>query len=699
MRIVRGFVIAAALFLCLSPRAFAQKSGDLQVPTRVLQKFHCQPRQAGDSLSDDVFRMFIDAADPYHRVFLAGDIEPLKKLSHTALEMQSTERSGFISTFSSLYSQRLKESMACMNKICETPADLFAVDTLEIAFGTLSDFPVDEDQLMKRWKIMVKRGILNLMFDETNNSDSIGHLPRASLMELEQQYRKRISVKFSRRIARILDHPAGIENYCYSLYLNSLCACYDPHTAYFSPDEMKIFKSQVTNEGYYFGFYLTEDAEGNVSISGLTPGGPAWKSNALNKGDYLIAMQWEGQEEIDLSFVSLEELTSLLAASVDKALNVKVRKADGSISVVKLLKEKSKSQENIVKSFLLTGSSKVGYIYLPGFYSNAENDGSPGCASDVAREILKLSKEGMQGLILDLRQNGGGSVREAVDLAGIFIDSGPVCVFKSRDAKPFSLKDMNMGTAYSGPLVILVNGYSASASEIVAASLQDYQRALIIGSPTYGKATGQVVVPVDSTLLPDLSNMKNASEDKGFLKITTDEVFRITGASHQKTGVNPDINIPDLTYSAQGGEGSQEFAFGNSRIDKKTFYTPWPALPVDTLQKMSSGRTRNDPFFMAVDQYNQDALQFETETKQMIGLQQFMIEYSNEEKFFARIDSLTTLRPQVFQVANNQFDIPLLQTDETFRIINTNDIERLQQDYILQETYNILNDLIYLQKK
>lgn len=258
--------------------------------------------------------------------------------------------------------------------------------------------------------------------------------------------------------------------------------------------------------------------------------------------------------------------------------------------------------EERVKSFILKGSNTIGYIYLPAFYEDweANNDGLNGCANDVGREIIKLKKENINGLILDMRYNGGGSVSEAAELTGIFIDAGPVAQEKSRGARVNTIKDMDRGTIYDGPLVILVNGYSASATELMAGALQDYNRAIIIGSPTYGKATMQVVLPMDTTVTPE--NFSQIQTDD-YLKITISKLYRITGATAQFKGVQPDIVVPDILDAYITKEANEPFAIRPTVISANKYYTPYPALPVRQISASVQGEIDTSKYFNAVKRF------------------------------------------------------------------------------------------------
>ena len=331
-------------------------------------------------------------------------------------------------------------------------------------------------------------------------------------------------------------------------YCKAIALCYDPHTEYFPLTEKEDFESQLGQEQMVFGFTCNEEDDGSLKIENILPGSPAFKSGQINKGDKLLSVQWADKQPIDVSSGGLKQLYDVLGMSNHDKATLKVKKQDGTERSVVLFKAKSEEtgEENKVKSFLLKGSRTIGFISLPSFYQDWENEGAgiKGCANDVAKEILKLKKENIEGLIIDLRYNGGGSMQEAIELSGIFIDAGPVGQDKGRDAKVYTMKDMNRGTIYDGPLVLMVNGYSASASEMVAGTLQDYHRAVIVGTPTYGKATAQVVLPMDTTV--DLQkNFTNIQSDS-YLKITVSQLYRVNGTSAQATGVQPDVVLPDI---------------------------------------------------------------------------------------------------------------------------------------------------------
>jgi carboxyl-terminal processing protease len=303
----------------------------------------------------------------------------------------------------------------------------------------------------------------------------------------------------------------------------------------------------------------------------------------------------------------VEEIERTLAASGGNTVNITVKKADGTTRQVALHKERLEEQEDEeedkVKSYILQGDRKIGYISLPAFYSDWEGTlGINGCANDVAKEIIKLKKENIEGLMIDLRYNGGGSLQEAVELSGIFIDAGPVAQLKYKlEPKPETLKDAVRGTIYDGPLLLLVNGFSASASEMVAAVMQDYHRALIVGSPTYGKATAQIVLPLDTTI--NLENLNGKTVASSYIKLTTSRLFRVNGTTAQAHGVQPDIVLPDLTDAVPEREVNEKYALPPTTIDANKYYKPLAPLPVAAADAVAKKEMAASPYFSYVQRY------------------------------------------------------------------------------------------------
>jgi len=561
---------ASALYLSAqSPgkSPFPEKTAqDAFIISRMVEKYHIQPRPLNDEMSAAIYSRVLEVLDDQRIFFTAGDIRKLSVFRYTLDDEILNRQTGFLQLLTGIYKQRLIQVDTMIDHVAAKPFNFYIREQLTITEDTA--YPADLAAMHDKVYKLLKLSLLHHIADYASLTDKA---PTKKMTDsLELVLRKKVGVSVKRSIKRVLQSPMGIENTIGIIYCQVLASCYDPHTDYFPPEEKAAFESQLGNKPLSYGLALKEDEDGNPRIGRLEPGGPAFQSGGLNEGDMVLSVQWDDQDPIDVTNVELREMNEILATEGGSKLTLRIRKADGTIRPVSLHKERlaHSEEEDKVKGFILKGSKAVGYIALPAFYMDWENsNGINGCANDVAKEIIKLKKENIDGLILDLRYNGGGSIQEAIELSGIFIDAGPVAQVKDRDAggssaqgatKIVTLKDVNRGTVYDGPLLLLVNGSSASASEMVAGTLQDYNRALIAGSPTYGKATAQVVLPMDTTV--DLDNYKGQAAASSYLKVTISKLYRINGTTAQISGVKPDILLPEPPAAFGQREADEKFA-------------------------------------------------------------------------------------------------------------------------------------------
>jgi carboxyl-terminal processing protease len=597
----RGLLIAVSMVLTttLTAQTIDQKATDAWLITRMAQRYHIAPRPLDKEMSAAIFSQLLDALDDQHLIFLADDIRQLNAYRLSLDEEILNRRTAFLTLVTGLYKQRLTQTDSLIDGITAKPFDFTLHETLTVAEDT--SWAPSRQALRSRIAKLLKYSVGNSIADDLLEDPH--HRP-AARDSLEIVLRKKVAARMHRSIRRILQSPEGIEGIVGNIYCQALASCYDPHTAYFPPDIKAAFESMLGNKSLSFGLSLTEDGNGDPAIGKLLAGGPAFQSGNLHEGDKILAIRWDDREAIDVSGASLEETDRILADQGGTRLTLTVKKPDGSTRDV-ILEKRLVSVENDddkVQGFVLNGARTVGYISLPAFYEDWEDPrGINGCANDVAKEILRLKRSNITGLILDLRYNGGGSMQEAVDLAGIFIDVGPVAQIKTREAKVITLKDVNRGTVYDGPLILLVNGSSASASEMVAGTLQDYHRALIVGSPTYGKATAQVVLPMDTTV--DLANYNGQAQASSYLKVTISKLYRITGFTAQRSGVQPDILLPDPPEALTEREADEKFALPAAPIGANKYYTPLPPLPIAAAQAVARKAMDSLPFFTEARQH------------------------------------------------------------------------------------------------
>ncbi|HEV3414159.1 MAG TPA: S41 family peptidase [Puia sp.] len=593
MRKGLSFAVGFILPYLLTAQYIDQKAADAWLISRMVEKYHVAPRTLDKEMSAAIFSQMLDALDGQQLIFTTGDIQRLGAWKLRLDDEILNRRTDFLTLLAGLYKQRLIQVDSIVDGIAAKPFNFSLHESLTVREDT--SYPADREALRLKITKLLKYSVGNtIAFDLLHDK----RLRPASTDSLEIALRKKAAARMHRSIRRILQSPRGIENIVGNIYCQSLASCYDPHTAYFPPDEKAAFESMLGNKPLSFGLTLTEDDNGNPAIGKLLAGGPAFQSGNLHEGDKILALRWDDQGSIDVSGASLEETDRILAAEGGTQLTLTVKRPDGTTRDVSLQKQlvNADNDDNRVKGFVLNGARAVGYISLPAFYSDWEDSrGINGCANDVAKQILRLKRSNISGLILDLRYNGGGSMQEAVDLAGIFIDAGPVAQIKTREAKVITLKDVNRGTVYDGPLILLVNGSSASASEMVAGTLQDYNRALIVGSPTYGKATAQVVLPMDTTV--DLATYTGHAQASSYLKVTISKLYRITGNTAQRNGVQPDILLPDPPDARTEREADEKFALPATPIDANKYYKSLPPLPVAAAQAVARKALDSSAFF------------------------------------------------------------------------------------------------------
>ncbi|OQP67185.1 hypothetical protein A3860_02150 [Niastella vici] len=609
MRIFLFLILVVVGCNVLDAQSLQKPVTDAYLVSRMVEKFHIQPRPLDDERSEAIFRELMSSLDD-QRIFFTQD--DMKKLTAYRLQLDDEikqRKSNFLQLLVTTYKQRLQQADTMLDNICKTPFNFALKERYTVAEDTIypRDIAAMHVKMYKLLKLYVLAGVMQ--YADAINPNK---LPVKKFVDsIEPSLRKKANITIKRSVKRILQSPQGLEFIIGNMYCEALATTYDPHTAYFSADAKEDFESNLGKKPLEYGVTFSKDEDGHAQIDYLKPGSSAYQSGRLNKGDKIQSIQWEKKEPIDVSDAEVSEIEQALAANGGNTVNITVKKADGTLRQValhkeRLEKEQEEEEEDKVKSFILQGDRKVGYISLPAFYSDWEGTlGINGCANDVAKEIIKLKKENIEGLMLDLRYNGGGSMQEAIELAGIFIDAGPVGQVKTRDPKAITLKDVVRGTIYDGPLLLLVNGFSASASEMVAGVMQDYNRALIVGSPTYGKATAQVVLPIDTTI--NLENYNGKAATSSYIKLTTSKLFRINGTTAQAHGVQPDVLLPDLTDATPEREANEKNVLPASTIDANKYYKPLPPLPVAAADAVAKKEMASSAYFKYVQQFVEHA--------------------------------------------------------------------------------------------
>jgi carboxyl-terminal processing protease len=634
--------------------------------TRMAEIYHVQPRAVDKAFSIDLYNQMIRALDQDKIYFSAEDIRQLYNWQYTLNDQLLNKKEDFLKLVINIYTRKINQTDSILDLISKSKFDLNLAETYSVAEDS-SFSPTDAQRKTKIYKL-IKRNIIETIVDIYDDDSTKKNIPADVL---EPSARKKVCHAFKRDIQRTRQSQNGLPGFVCNAWCESVASCYDPHTEFFSPGKKDEFQGELGDKQLQFGFTLGEGKDA-TEITRLKPGSPAYKSGLIHEGDQILALQWDNNEEVDVSDATTDEVNVFISGEHGKSLTLTLKKSDGTTRKVTLQREKAALDDDNskVRSFILKGDHRVGFISLPAFYTdwNGEEGGNNGCADDVAKEIIKLKKENIEGLILDLRYNGGGSMLEAIALAGIFIDAGPVGMTRDKEGKIYTMKDVNRGSVYDGPLILLINGFTASASEMLAGTLQDYHRAVIVGSPSFGKATAQVVLPLDT--LFDEKHMDRMKTADNFIKITVDRLFRVNGTSAQQIGVIPDIFLPDYTETQTEREKSLPFSLANTSIESNKYYRPYPPISIEPLKSFSKAFTDTSRLFISFNSYLDLLLRAQVARDQDLSLNKMMDERKQVNKSLVDGErSINKLKPP-YEIEWNQYEKIRMQADEDLRKSN-----------------------------
>ena len=658
---------------------------------------HYQPLKWDDSSSERLYQHWINTLDGEKLFFTEEDLSKLKHFSHELDEELNGKGWAFFDQSLSLFKKRVNQTDSIIRALLKKPADFSPQESGEwpyLKHATNTAASIDRWRKYLKWRILEK---IAAQFDNKNkdlNKVLLSDLSTPEITAREKTLQQEISY-----LAGLTGKEGSFENEKGNQYLDAIAWCYDPHSNYMNLKEKTAFESIVNAKEYTTGIQLGTDDKGESVVEYLQPGGSAWRSGKIHKGDALIKVAVGGVETVIDEMKEEDDPETLLNGVTPAEVTITIKTVTGELKTVQLTREKVSEESSVVKSYVLHGQQNIGYIQLPGFYSRetdeieADKQGTKqevGCANDVSKEIIKLQRDTIKGLILDLRFNGGGSMWEAMQLSGIFIDYGPVASVKGNDGKVHFLKDPNRGTIYDGPLLILVNAASASASEFTSAVLQDYHRAIIVGGTTYGKGTAQLVMPLDTVAEKISSGMED------FVKVTESKFYRVDGSTTQWKGVEPDIELPDLYALDEFREKSQQSAL-KPDLSKAGIYTALNPIPIAALKKKSAERVASSKYYQSVNSFS--AMLKSRIRQQIIPLQwkAFAEEYISIHAMYKHFQEAKEAGTLQFKVSNNSFDEKQVAsaTDRT-QSVNATYLKNVEEDKDVEEAFQILTDLNHL---
>ncbi len=661
----------------------------------LMNAFHYHPLPLNNELSRRTYHNFLEISDPWGFYLLPQDLEELSSFQFKLDEEISNKSCTFTSKMALLFKERISQADSLVNSILNQNFDFQRKETLFINYSKKTKTKQNSKEThYEKWRKYLKHSIIRQIYSDLDDSTA-NTIKYAEFYKKIPDAKDKIRTRINCSLEKKANPKEGLPQIMHSIFMESIALSYDPNSSYFTQDDNDWFISSLSQEGESFGLSFVQNQEEEIEIASLTPGGAAWKSNALAEGDLVKRVILDDSIQPDLNCTDAFQLNSKIEASSIKKMKITVKNTSGKHITIELKKSKSKIEFNTLKSFLLNGKNKIAYMAIPSFYFGGKNSNSKGLADDVAREIARLNKEKVEGLILDLRNNGGGSVEEAMDFAGIFINEGPLSIWKYNGGIPEVWKDKNKGKAFDKPITVLVNGFSASASEIFASTLQCYNRAIIVGSPTHGKSSSQIIVPLDTNILHNMALFKEKTSENGFLKVTMEKIYKINGGSFQGDGLQPDIILPDLWESYYERESSLNYALKRDTLYKTFYYNPEPQFDKERLIKKSKDRILMKEEFKYITQ-KLDSLSTENVNKVKVPLDfEGYWEMKQQEKNKEQVEQKILLNPsEEYIVKNNAYVQKLIPSDPILAKTNKTIMKDIQEDIFIEECYFILQDML-----
>lgn len=652
--------------------------------------YHPLPITLNESTSEETVELFIKEIAERGFYIIESDHRSLLTDKNKLFEQINSNTDTYLQNATKTYKQALKRSDSLLDVLSTKNINYADNDT--ITFLTTS--AIFYSPSVKYHAKRLERYIKSRAYDWVLNTEGYEKLTEAEFNSKALEFSKTIIQNFKKNISSQLEEANGFVE---ASLLNAITLRHDPHSNYFTEEQNRSFNKQLSAQVESFGIFFDENEEGVICISHLEPGSSGWLSNEVNEGDIFISYRM-GNTLVTNENSTAYEIQEKLDNSVDKKITLTLKKQNGLIKTVKLIKQKIASNENNVKGYLLEQNGlKIGYISLPSFYTDMDEHNKPGCANDVAKEILKLESDTIQGLIIDLRNNGGGSMQEAMDLAGIFVDEGPLFIYKERNRKPTLIKDVNRGSIFKKPLVIMINELSASASELFSNIVKDYQVGVVVGQNSYGKGSAQNIIPLDTNVLR-YKSMANKNTD--FIKMTHAKFYRLNCSTHQGVGVVPDITLPASPGSKLYKESKEAFYLPPDSVVKKVVYSPQPILPIQILQANSKERVNKSKEFsrytLTRDSIDKLIL---TTYKVPIKFKPYKLKKEENDKLYLSLENSLEMAENTVLCKNNTFDQKLSEVNTNTKEFNAKITRSIASDIYINETFHIIKDLINQQKK
>lgn len=693
----------------------------LELLTYVIENGHYNPASIDDEFSKGVYKDYLNALDPSKRFFLQSDIDEFSNYeTQIDDEIKNKDLTFFELTYNRLM-QRMEESKEYYTSALEKPFNFKMEESINTDYEKMP-YANSVEELKEKWRMQAKLSTLASLVEKLKLQEDFQKDKHKSIEEKLKEYKETYIGDFTPEVEKKYieevkkqqsEAPKTFEeleketrkstlnslndNFGYikdlnrgdwfSIYINAIATRFDPHTSYFAPNEKERFDLSMSGKLEGIGARLQKKND-FIEITELISGGPAWRGKQLESGDVILKVAQGSEEPVDVVGMRLDDSVKIIKGPKGTEVRLTVKKTDGTIKVISIIRDEVEIEETYLKSStVIKDGEKYGVIYLPKFYINFENRDSRDAGKDMAVEIERLAKDGVKGIVLDVRDNGGGSLKTVVDIVGLFINQGPVVQIKSAAEKKDILYDRDSRIEWDGPLVIMINEFSASASEILAAAVQDYKRGVIIGSKqSYGKGTVQNVIDLNQFI------RGGSFGDMGALKTTTQKFYRINGGSTQLEGVKSDVVMPDRYSYLKMGERDVDNAMPWDKIAPASYQVWNKQNNFDKVIINSNERMKENSQLKLIDENAKWLDERNKETVYSLNLDKFKADQKALEekgkKFKPIYDYKNNL---VFE--SLPYEVQQIKIDPTLKEKRDRWHESLSNDVYVEEAIHILGDL------
>ena len=659
----------------------------LELITYVISEGHYDAAKMDDNFSKGVYDNFIDALDPSKRFFIESDMREFRNYEHQIDDMIRNKDLTFFNLAYERVQKRMNEAKVIYRALNDKPFEFSTNETINLDSDKIG-FAKNYNELKNRWRLQIKLSTLATVVDKQKLEDDKKSKDATHVVKSFAQLEKEARENAIKNLDEYFEFVSDLDKEdWFEVYLNAIVTQFDPHTFYFAPEEKEKFDISMSGKLEGIGARLQKKND-NTEISELISGGPAWRSKELEPGDVILKVAQGNGEPVEVTGMRIDDVVKKIKGPKGTEVRLTIKKVDGSIKIVRLIRDIVEIEETYAKSSIIEkNGKKYGLIYLPKFYIDFENDDNRDAAKDVENEVLKLKKAGVQGIVMDLRDNGGGSLKTVVDIAGLFIDEGPIVQVKSYGGKKDVLSDHNNKVQWDGPLVVLQNNFSASASEIFAAAIQDYKRGVVLGSQqSYGKGTVQSVLPLNNWM------RQNNLGDLGALKLTMQKFYRINGGSTQLEGVKSDVTMPDRYSYIKIGERDEKKALPWDKIDAATYVPSKSIMNFDVVVANSSKRIYENTQFKLIDENAKWINDRKDESVVSLNMEKFIAEQKSVEEATKKFKEITKYKNSL-QINGLPSEADLMKKDASFAQKRKDWYEAISKDAYIDEAINVLSEI------